>query len=98
MRPIDWSIVQDSDPLVLLTAEEVTAGAEPSIADFRDSFALYYSVLGGWLGLCRAGVMIGTGSPQLVNGIWYVKPDFQKIRENRDHEPTVSEIALRRIL
>lgn len=95
MKDIDWSRVPESGLLVLMTAEDVEAGAVMKMADFRDTHALFYSRFGRWLGLSRRGVRLGTSPLRLVDGIWYAAEDRELSDANPDHAPDVSQISLK---
>lgn len=97
VKPVDWSLLRQDGYLVLLTAEEVAAGLEMKMADFRDSHALFYPPLGAWLGMSTAGVELGSGDPQMVAGVWYVRRDEALCEANRNMEPDVERIVLRRV-
>ena len=97
MKKVDWSALRDDGVLVLLTAEEVSDGLEMKMADFRDTHALYYQPLRAWIGMSRAGVELGTGDPQLSEGIWLIRRDDGLCAAHENMLPDVSRIALRRI-
>lgn len=97
MKKVDWSALRDDGVLVLLTAEEVSAGLDVKMADFRDTHALYYQPLRAWMGMSAAGVELGTGEPQLSDGLWLVRRDDALCSAHENMEPDVSRIALRRI-
>lgn len=83
--------------LLLMTVEEVFPDAPMLVADFRDTHALYYSGLDGWVGMGKSGLAMGTGSPELVDGVWYVEDDVRKNGAARDHSPDPGKMELRRI-
>lgn len=94
MRPIEWGAVPDSGYLVLLTMERVVDGAPASMADFRDDFGLFHPGLGRWVGLSRGrGVRFGAGTPELRDGIWYVRED--DVFGARDVQVSASDLILR---
>ncbi len=97
MRPIDWDTLRTDGHLVALTAEEVADGLEVKMADFRDTHALFYSPLGAWLGMSKAGVELGTGEPEMVSGIWYVVRDDALCEANRNMSPDVERMILKRV-
>jgi hypothetical protein len=97
VRPIDWNTVPIEGALALLTVEDISPGVDMMMADFRDDRALYYYKLDGWLGLSHAGVMMGKGIPELINGIWYVEIDEEKSSSNQNHIPDISLMSLRKI-
>lgn len=97
VKTVNWDLVEDGDALVLVTAEEVVAGLEVKMADFRDTHALYYGPLRAWLGLSRVGLELGTETPRMERGLWYVRRDDALCAAHVDLEPDVSAISLRRI-
>ncbi len=97
MRRYDWKLTRDDGELVLATAEEAVDGLDMSIADFRDTHALYYVPLRAWVGISRAGVELGTAAPRMERGIWYVARDEAVCAANRDINPAPGELVLRRI-
>lgn len=97
MKPYDWSLTRDDGELVLATAEEVAAGLDMKMADFRDTHALYYLPLRAWLGLSRAGIELGTATPRMERGTWIVRKDEALCAEHREIEPDLGLMVLRRI-
>lgn len=97
MKPYDWRLTRDDGELVLATAEEVAEGLDMKLADFRDTHALYYLPLRAWVGLSRAGIELGTGTPRMERGLWLVRRDEALCAENRDVEPDLGLMILQRI-
>jgi hypothetical protein len=97
MRAVDMRAVPRAGAIVLLTVEDLVPNAEMMMADFRDTHAVYYLGLDGWVGLGPQGLAMGRGSPELVDGIWYVSPDEEKNSRHRNHEPDPGRMELRRI-
>jgi hypothetical protein len=97
MKPFDWRLTRDDGELVLATAEEVMDGLDMKLADFRDTHALYYLPFRAWVGLSRSGIELGTGTPRMEGGLWYVRRDDVLCAANQEVEPDLSLMVLRRI-
>lgn len=97
VRTFDWRLTRDDGELVLATAEEIVEGLDMSLADFRDTHALYYSPLQAWIGLSRSGIELGTGTLRMEEGLWIVRRDDRLCGLHRDLEPDLSSMILRRI-
>lgn len=97
MRPVGQVPLYEDGLLVLLTAEEVEPNAEALAADFRDTHALFYVPLKAWMGVSLTGTYLGTGSPEMKDGIWYVLRDEELRKKAVNIEPKAEHIILRRL-
>jgi hypothetical protein len=97
MRPVQQVPLHDNGTLVLLTVEEVEPNVEALAADFRDTHALFYVPLNAWMGVSLTGTYLGTGTPEMRDGIWYVARDEELCALHRNVEPKPDHIMLRRL-
>ncbi len=97
MRTVDQVTLREDGVLVLLTAEEVEPNANAFAADFRDTHALFYAPLNAWMGVSTAGTFLGTGAPEMRDGIWYVARDEDLCARHPNLEPRAEHIVLRRL-
>jgi len=74
MRQIELGILPNNNMLIVLTMEYVEDGVEIFMADFRDSYGLFHTKTGNWIGLNNIkGVRLCSGSPELKDGMWILK-------------------------
>lgn len=97
MRPVEWNIVPPEGPLVLLTMDDVVDGIPAQMADFRDSKALVHRRTGRWMGLGRRGIRLGSGVPELRDGIWFVREDPEAAERIRDLDVGAEDLVLKPI-
>lgn len=97
MRKVEPERVPEDGELILLTVEDVRAGEELKMADFRDSYALFYEGADRWLGLSREGVRLGKGPFRMWDGVWLCQEDREACAALPNHTPDLTRVFLRLI-